>query len=929
MKPLKLTMTGFESYCEKTEIDFTKLNSNGIFLISGETGAGKTTIFDAITFALYGSPSGDNRSDSMLRSHFADENTPTEVEFTFESNSKIYTVKRNPEYERKSKRGNSTTTEPAGATLFFITDSSRTPVTKLSCVTKEIEEILKLSHDQFCRIAMIAQGAFQKLLLAKTDEKKTIFRNLFNTQKYEQLQTALQAEDSKSRIEVEKNKNSLQLYISGIEFENPDSETENNAALLQIKNTGVLDEDNISELRRFLEKDETALTELKSEIETVDSKLEKLNSKIKTAEEKIEKQNLLLQTEKELESKKLEKEELQKKLKSAREAEKEKPKLQTEKSLLENSLGEYSEIEKLQSELTQNEVEYSKIKNKIEKETAELENQKNEFSNFKSEFENLKSAKERKIEFESEKKNLIATNENIQDAKTNLEFLISAQKSYTKKIEEFRKAETEYQNMNALFIEKRKLFNCEQAGILAESLQDGTPCPVCGSPVHPNPAVKSENAPSQKEVDECEKQMLQAQKISSQKSKEAAEQKIKIETVSKQIDENIKRNLKIENTNAEETLKIVNSAILENERQIELLEKNIASETQKIKRRDFLEQEIPQLEIQIENSANLINDEKQKLASDFTKNEFQKKTIAERKSKLKYETLSDAELQLKNLARRISEIENAVLQIQNAISTCETGIASLLGTHSLLKEQIASIEPYDLEELQKTQAELRGKKNELNERRDTLSGRKEKNKSSIQQIEALFPQLKKSESMYAMIHSLYTVVSGNISGQVKISLETYVQMIFFDRIIQRANLRLNIMTNGKYELRRRQDLSDKRSSLGLELNVKDFYTGRERFVESLSGGEQFQASLALALGLADEIQNSAGGIKLDTMFIDEGFGTLDSDTLNKAMKALEDLSKGNKLIGIISHVNELEERIQNKIRVSKTSRGKSFITIET
>lgn len=224
---------------------------------------------------------------------------------------------------------------------------------------------------------------------------------------------------------------------------------------------------------------------------------------------------------------------------------------------------------------------------------------------------------------------------------------------------------------------------------------------------------------------------------------------------------------------------------------------------------------------------------------------------------------------------------------------------------------------------------MRNKKIELNEERDKVSGRKEKNKSSITRLENIFPELKKAQSHYDMIHSLYKVVSGNIAGQTKLSLETYVQMIFFDNIIRRANLRLKIMTDGKYELRRRQEFTDKRSSLGLELNVKDFYTGRERFVESLSGGEQFQASLALALGLADEIQNSAGGIKLDTMFIDEGFGTLDSDTLNKAMKALEDLSKSNKLIGIISHVNELEDRIQNKIRVSKDIFGKSFISIET
>ena len=418
MKPIKLVMTGFESYCEKTEIDFTKLNSSGIFLISGETGAGKTTIFDAMTFALYGSPSGENRSESMLRSHFANENIPTEVEFTFESNSKIYNVKRNPEYERKSKRGDKITVEPANAVLTFITESDLPPITKSGSVTEKIEEILKISKDQFCRIAMIAQGAFQKLLLSKTEEKKNIFRKLFNTQKYELLQERLQEEDSKARDSVEKINQSIRQYISGIDCDELD---EKNAKIIQIKNNGFLTDDDLELLKIFLENDEQNLCAVKNLIEHNDIEIEKINSKLKSAQDKLQKQNELSEIQKQLELKNAEKENFSNDLEKALLQENQKPALQNEKAVLENSMSEYSEIEQLQNELQSELTLCWNIQKQNEQKSNELEKLKSEIQNLKAESETLKSSGENKIEYESEIKILSAQTENLQNIKDNLQ----------------------------------------------------------------------------------------------------------------------------------------------------------------------------------------------------------------------------------------------------------------------------------------------------------------------------------------------------------------------------------------------------------------------------------------------------------------------------------------------------------------------------
>ena len=277
MRPLKLIMSGFESYCDRTEVDFEKLGSSGLYLIFGDTGAGKTTIFDAITFALYGTSSGENRKEDMLRSLMADDTIPTFVELTFETNGKIYKVTRNPAYERKSQRGGKQVKQDADATLEFITDRSHPPVTKKSVVTKEIEEILKLKKDQFCRIAMIAQGAFQKLLLSETKDKEEIFRDLFNTTKYQKLQLRLSEEIKKLTAENQTLKNNLQLYLDGISI--PET-NENFEALSKLRITLLVTEEDLKNLTLVVEKDNKASAEIKKEIGVYEKKLIEINTAI-------------------------------------------------------------------------------------------------------------------------------------------------------------------------------------------------------------------------------------------------------------------------------------------------------------------------------------------------------------------------------------------------------------------------------------------------------------------------------------------------------------------------------------------------------------------------------------------------------------------------------------------------------------------------
>ncbi len=920
MRPLKLVMTGFESYKDRTEIDFENLGAKGLYLITGDTGAGKTTIFDAITFALYGEPSGSDRKPEMLRSHFADEKTPTIVELDFEAKGKKYHIKRNPDYERKALRGEGLTREAANAELSFPGDvQGRPPVSGVSKVNAEIENILNLKREEFCRIAMIAQGRFQELLLSKRDLKEKLFRELFHTEKYERLQFQLKSDKS----EADKACNDLKLRLSEALARIEVNENDDDAALIeQIKKTEYVKEDEIITLQSFSKKDEKRLEEVLKEISEIEKKLEKTNAELQRGQARQNLEDQCLLAEKQQNQKMSELEKLTLAMDAAQKEAEEVPELEKEETLLEASLKDYREIaeaeaglKKLADEiafdeqkLQTNEEEKKLLEDKLEKSKAELSALKeagNKIGSLNSALEKIGEEEIAIKEIEELLKELSCDKEELAEAqlkaKTAIEKADQLQKTYA---------------------EKLRLFNLEQAGILAESLKEGQPCPVCGSLEHPDPAAKSSEAPSQKELEDSQKEADAAGKLSTELAADASGKCKAVEKEEEQLNKQILKYF--EGLTSESQL--LNQKI--NERK-ELLKQEsdktkqqLAKEEADKNRRNEIENALPQQEAEIRKLSENLVQLTSKISGDKGKFKEGEKNLNEKKNGLKYKTLKEAEEKNQSLREKITGLNKNLERARENKLSCDNEIAGLKGQIEGLKKQLKESKPVDMEKLNDEKNSLSQKKFDLGQQRDWINKRSAVNQESIKTIEVLVPEIKKARKRYDMISALSDVAAGSNRGSKgKPSLETYVQMQCLDQINRRANLRLKKMTENKYELRRR--IEEDGSELGLDLNVKDFYTGRERNVQTLSGGEQFQASLSLALGLADEIQDNAGGIKLDAMFVDEGFGTLDSETLNKAMRALEDLSQGEKLVGIISHVEELETRIPKKICVKKDASGVS------
>lgn len=924
MRPIKLVMTGFESYKDRTEISFEKLGSKGLYLITGDTGAGKTTIFDAITFALYGKASGEDRNPEMLRSHFADENTPTVVELDFESNGKKYHIKRNPDYQRKALRGEGITTETANAELFFSDDGrGREPVTGVSKVNAEIENILNLKREQFCSIAMIAQGRFQELLLSRKEQKQELFRELFHTEKYERLQLQLK----KDRSDADSICRNLQLRLNEalgrIEVNENDADTEK---IKRIKTTQYVKEEEIEALKAFIIKDEKLLEDVLKQISSIENQLEKTNAELQRGEARCKLEEQCLAAENEQKQKTAELERLTEALQTAENEAEKLPGLEKEQTLLEASLKDYQEIAETEAALSSlsNEItiaekklkDYEERKNLLE---AKLEKDKAELAGLKNAGEKigtLNAAIEKISEEKKALKEIEILLEDLASDKEALKFAQTKAKAAIDKADECQK----------VYTEKLRLFNLEQAGILAEALREGEPCPVCGSIEHPKLAAKSSEAPTQNELEAAQKEANASAKASTDLSVEAAEKGKVVEKGEEQINKQLQKYFEGLTVQADALVEKLDERKQHLELESEKTNEQLRKEEADKKRRTEIEKAIPEQEVEIKKITDDAGQLTAKISGDKGKLEEGANNLNAKKAGLAYKTLQEAQNKNEALKQQIIQLNENVEKNREAKLASEKEITELKGRIETVKNQLKDYEPVDMEKLIVEKDKLTAQKEGLGEQRDAINKRSGINQESVRTVETLVPEIAEATDRLNMIGALCDVAVGSNRGSKgKPSLETYVQMHCLDQINRRANLRLKKMTDNKYELRRRME--EDGSELGLDLNVKDFYTGRERNVQTLSGGEQFQASLSLALGLADEIQDNAGGIKLDAMFIDEGFGTLDSETLNKAVRALEDLSQGEKLVGIISHVEELETRIPKKICVKKDEAGVSHASI--
>ena len=924
MRPTKLIISAFGPYAGKTEINLEKLGNNGLYLITGDTGAGKTTIFDAITFALYGEPSGDSRDVSMLRSKYAAPETATEIEMYFTYDDKKYYIKRNPEYMRPSKRGDGFTTEKANAEFHYLDDNgndTRPPITKTKDVNSAVVEIVKVDRNQFSQIAMIAQGDFRKLLFASTDERKKIFQKIFNTQIYYTLQEKLKTESGKLKNDYEDISKSIQQYIKGI------SCSEDNELFTQVKkakNNEISMADTMLLLDELLAKDMLTENSCQSEIKKLDKEIDGLTKELtkaqtlQTAKDSLEKANKDLS---DLDEKK------ERLLKTLQDEETKQPRIEelTQKiAAINEHFDEYDERDdktKSSDEITaliKNDIESLEQKNieceNKKKEIDELEEELKTLDNIGADEEKLKAEQERIKDRKTELERLALEIRNCENLKKELE---EKQQDYSDKAEKARTAREEYNSLNRLYLDG-------QAGIIAKSLTDGEPCPVCGSVSHPNIASMPADIPSEDRLEESKTAAELAESVAAQASGEAGKLNGQLEEKKRQIAKSAKALLGVD-TDIEVTIEVKKKELNDSGKEIDCKLKEINKAQM---RKSELVKNIPAEKEKLKNAEN----ESKSLQESITKNTAEKehilKRIEELNKKLKYETKQLAENAKEEYENEKTDIENAIQEARENYNETEKSITAAKSKKEENEKLLEGAEEFDTAAIQNKQNELKLQRKDILDREKEIHSRVNANANIKDSIAAQSAKIEEVEEKWKWVKSLSDTANGNISGKEKVMLETYIQMTYFDRIINRANTRLLIMTSGQYELIRSQYAANNRSQSGLELDVIDHYNGTRRSVKSLSGGEAFKASLSLALGLSDEIQSSAGGIKLDTMFVDEGFGSLDDESLSQAMTALSTLAEGNRLVGIISHVNELKEKIDKQIVVTKEKSGGSMIVIQ-
>lgn len=1184
MRPIKLTLSAFGPYAGRTVLELDRLGESGLYLITGDTGAGKTTIFDAITYALYGEASGDNRDAGMLRSKYAEPDTPTEVELVFSSGAKLYTVKRSPEYQRPKTRGEGFTVRRAEAEL--ICPDGRI-VTKTKDVTDAVRDILGIDRRQFLQIAMIAQGDFQKLLLAPTEERKAIFRQLFKTEPYRRLQEELRTETAALSRRCAELTASVKQYTDELDC---GEDSGLNAELSEAKAGRMPAGETLSLIERMLAEDEQLSDKMSREIDVLEQRLKDIHVRLRE-NESMEKLRIDLDGRlAALEEKKRELEEASDVLKSERERQAQAAVFSAELTLLENRLGEYDKLAALNADA-------ARVSSQLEADTAELRKTEEELdavnetaSHLRAEVQELSSAgediqrlgaeksraateREMLTEYISCRGRLEKAEEALRESRTACEALrperealetlkkdaarietelptyaeldkssteaaaetekaaaieaalklknaeyetaqtrlsacreeLTALKSSALELEsithekdneerrlaaleklcdelsdldtlsallekkqaEFVRAEGAADKLQISYVNLNKAFLAAQAGVLARELRDNMPCPVCGSTTHPHPAETAAEVPDEDKLNALREENEQAQEKLRIISAECAAVKTKRDTRESTVNAAL-----AELAAVREDLPAL---MTESKNRISTLAERMSAAAERAERSRSLDEALPTLE----KTADALAAERSELASRLADGRARLDTLSGKttalRAGLQFQSRSEAEEVLRDLNARHDSVKKTVDLAEEALSAChdeQTAAASAciqaekrlraglitdagdaefpadvierlkekdkrineLADDIAKAEKRAARRDESAKLLGETEAELK----KLSETREALSGAVQFNSSRLAELRRRAQELKaslpfpdgetarariaeltgltedmkrtleraereygqlerataalsgetdglrlrlegapvfdaetekaenelteslraelrrKKQTVDSRIHSnrtakesmcerlgeldklekrcvwmkaLSDTANGTINGKEKIALETYVQMTFFDRIINRANIRFMVMSGGQYELKRRADADNFKSQSGLELDVIDHYNGTERSVKTLSGGETFKASLSLALGLADEIQSSAGGVRLETMFVDEGFGSLDEESLDQAIRALSGLTEGNRLVGIISHVGELKARIDKQIVVTKGKTGGSRVRI--
>lgn len=1043
MKPIYIKMSAFGSYAGEETIDFTGINS-GIFLITGDTGAGKTTIFDAITYALYDQTSGGKRDGVMMRSQYAGDDVRTYVEFKFLYRGKTYIINRSPRQNRISKRKNkdgeyTVTTEQATVTL--IMPDGQPFKGNIKETNQKIVDIIGLDANQFTQIAMIAQGDFLKLLLASSKERKEIFGKIFNTRIYWLIEEELKRRANLVYISLEDNKKSIVRELEDVECINGSalagqweeeghfSESDSDRQLDLIKQI-------ISEAKETEGKINKSITKNKEELDKVNAKIgqakdinklfDDLESELKKKEEldlkkdgmdlvrqQIEsgkkalqaepKETLYLNKKKELsqcgqriEAIKLwldENKERLDKLKKDKEDKEERyskdsPVLAAKISNIKELLPKYEQFDKISAELNIINENISRARQGKEKIQENIIKARDSRESLSKEQEKLKSNADQLSE-------LVHTVQTLSERKNAIKDLIDLIGSMKSLSAKYNITKQEYEKANAAYDLKRNQYDAlyhsfieGQAGRLAAELKEGEPCPVCGSTSHPKKASATDIIVDESKLESAKMQSDEALNI--RQSKYEAMQKALQEYENKRslaehegkkvIDSSFTTD-NVNDTELQATLaecrekldratmemnqaKEAGEKYMENQNRIKALEEALEAYD---KEKEETEKALGELAISYTKADTTINSLKEALVYESKNKAMEELSAAQEqleeleeeklnaaktyqsmaeKFALEQGNLKSEEKSFERLTKEVKEAWDAFCrelirqgftdenEYHNALISSEK-MEELSETLQLyreavidnkarlenLTEQTKGKSRIETAEMEKIQAEITATINQLDEESKTVYGIRTRNEDIYNKLKKLINEREKAKETYGIISRLSDTANGKLSRR-HINFQTYIQRRYFDMILREANKRLYTMSKCQFILKCRdmEDLSGQ-GEVGLDLDVYSMVNDQVRDVKTLSGGESFMAALSMALGMSDIIQNTAGRIHIDTMFIDEGFGSLSDDARMQAIKILNDLSGGKRLVGIISHVTELKAQIETKLVVTKDEKG--------
>ncbi len=831
MKPLHLTLNAFGPYAGRTDLDLSVFGGSGLFLIGGDTGAGKTALFDAITFALYGETTGENRKTTMLRSDFATPEAETFVELTFTHRSRTYIVRRWPDQQRASKRGSGVVKSTAKAELIR---EPEPPVSGVSAVTAAITKLLGIDAKQFAQVSMLAQNDFTRLLNAPSADRAAILRQIFDTADHQRLgqaaqQHAREAEDACRRLD-----DTLLMQVGSLMGSGADEDTAAQLEKLQADRDPYAAGAAAELGKNLLEFDEANEKRQQNIVNELDEKIARGDAGVKIAEERAARRQKLAG--------------LIAEEKRAAEVERQTNAmlagLQSRSEALKKTI---SDTEATRTELGQSDAEQLKIEHRIEL------------------AEGLTATC----------RTLLQDLDKARDAKADAE----------KKQHAYAEAQAALDELENAHIAMQRQLNANRAGLLAQDLVDGQPCPVCGAVHHPQPAALPQDHVTEKALEDHEKTLTTQRRKTTDASRAAGD-----------------------------------AAAHAAELRATLLREADAF----FARRGARYEGKPAAELTPEELREALLAQQKSLADGLTGLRAEHQKFKQQADKAR--ALAD---QLDNLNNQLAALDKQAFAATRKAANAKAGHAAAAARVQQMQETMPKREdPETLPKLQAALSRLRADRAAAMAARDAAVHRLHTNRAALDGLEKTMRQSAAAREKRAMWDNLSKTINGNLTGKIKLPFEQYVQAFYFDGVVEAANLRFTRMTDGQYRLLRRKSEAVG-SKTALDLDVFDAYTGKTRPVGSLSGGESFMAALCLALGISDTIQQNAGGVTIETLFIDEGFGSLDADALEKAVDTLAGLAGGDKLIGVISHVEALQDRLTRQVRVTKTRAGsKAEIVVE-